>query len=93
LTSIEPILVYFDWGSARDGNVLGESLVVVVDFEAFCTDACDVILAIICVEDVRVDLLSFIVRDGGSRSAIRLQWRAPDAITVSLVRHDSKPLC
>ncbi len=93
LASIEPILVYFHWGIARDGNILRESLVVIVDFEAFCTDACDVIRAIVCVEDVRVDLSSCIARDGGSRSVIRLQWRAPDAIAVSLVRHDSKPLC
>ena len=90
---IEPIFVYFDWGSARYGNVLGEILVVVDDFEAFCMDACDVICAIVCIEDVCIDLSSFIVRDRRSRSAICLQWRALDAITVSLVRHNSKPLC
>jgi hypothetical protein len=37
LASIEAIFVHFDSGSARDGNVIGESLVVVVDFEPFCT--------------------------------------------------------
>jgi len=89
LASIEPIFVYFDWGSARNGNVLGESLIVVVDFKVFCTDACDVIHAIVCIEDVHVDLSSCIVCDGESRSAIGLQWRAPDAIAMSLVRHDS----
>jgi hypothetical protein len=51
LASIEPILAYFDWGSARDRNVIEESLVVIVDFEAFCMDVCDVIRAIVRVEE------------------------------------------
>jgi hypothetical protein len=90
LASIKPIFVNFDWGGARDGNILRESLIVVVDFKPFCADARNVIRAIVHVEG---DFLSSIIRDGWSRSAICLQWRAPDAIAVSLLRYNSKLLC
>ncbi len=93
LALIVAIFKFFDCRSIRLRNVLDASHVVIIYLDAFSTNACDVISKIICIEDICVDFLSFVVRNGRSSSTICLQGSVPDAIGVSLMPHDSVLLC